>query len=260
MADKNTLKNWFKTGLKPLQEQFYAWIDSYWHKEEQIPITAIADIEDILNAKADVEAFESHLTDENAHVNKADASYVDTQDEALNLRIDNLDETKVSVADFNDFVSTIRIIPPGELLILQNQLNIGKTVLAYLDSVIGLIEGQLLNAGTYYGGDPTWLSNFVEGFIPGTEIARQAAGQQPISFDSEYAGDVLAEISFTDGFTFVGGTVITLVIGANDIPSPSAWITEEGNAPGGYTSAHWARFKRIDNNEYTSNKSIGYWR
>ncbi|MBF2708792.1 hypothetical protein [Flavobacterium soyangense] len=52
MADKNTLKNWFKTGLKPTQEQFWAWIDSFYHKDEKIPITAIDGIENILQPNA----------------------------------------------------------------------------------------------------------------------------------------------------------------------------------------------------------------
>lgn len=41
---KNTLKNWFLTSLKPLQQQYHDWMDSYWHKDELIPQEAI-DIE-----------------------------------------------------------------------------------------------------------------------------------------------------------------------------------------------------------------------
>lgn len=55
-TDKNTIKNWFRTGLKPTQAQFWAWMDSYWHKDEKIPITAIDDIENILAAKMDTQA------------------------------------------------------------------------------------------------------------------------------------------------------------------------------------------------------------
>jgi hypothetical protein len=66
-TDKNTLKNWFRTGLKPNQAQFWAWIDSFWHKDEKIPISAIDDIEDILDAKADAEAFSNHINGNNPH-------------------------------------------------------------------------------------------------------------------------------------------------------------------------------------------------
>jgi hypothetical protein len=51
----NTLKQWFKNGLKPSQEQFWAWMDSYWHKEEKIPVAVIEGINEILQGKADTE-------------------------------------------------------------------------------------------------------------------------------------------------------------------------------------------------------------
>jgi hypothetical protein len=67
MADKNTIKNWFKTGLKPTQAQFWATWDSFWHKDEKIPITAIDDIENILNAKAEAEVLADHLANPASH-------------------------------------------------------------------------------------------------------------------------------------------------------------------------------------------------
>jgi hypothetical protein len=66
-ADKNTLKNWFRTDLKPTQAQFWAWIDSFWHKDELIPQSAIADLTTILNAKAEKGQFDTHQIDGNAH-------------------------------------------------------------------------------------------------------------------------------------------------------------------------------------------------
>jgi hypothetical protein len=41
MALKETIKGWFTTGSKPTQEQFWAWMDSYWHKDENIPASKI---------------------------------------------------------------------------------------------------------------------------------------------------------------------------------------------------------------------------
>ena len=37
MKTKTELKTYFETGDKPTQEQFYEWMDSYWHKEEILP-------------------------------------------------------------------------------------------------------------------------------------------------------------------------------------------------------------------------------
>lgn len=66
----NTLKNWFLTGLKPTQDQFWSWLDSYWHKDEKIPTSAIENIDTILNGKADKGTYEAHLTDANAHTDE----------------------------------------------------------------------------------------------------------------------------------------------------------------------------------------------
>lgn len=46
-TDKNTLKGWFKNLLKPTQEQFWAWMDSYWHKDEKIPASKISGLENL---------------------------------------------------------------------------------------------------------------------------------------------------------------------------------------------------------------------
>ncbi|MDI1257334.1 MAG: hypothetical protein PSV16_14665 [Flavobacterium sp.] len=37
MADLTTVKNWFKTSLKPTKLQFWTTWDSFWHKSENIP-------------------------------------------------------------------------------------------------------------------------------------------------------------------------------------------------------------------------------
>lgn len=74
ITDKNTLKSWFRRGLKPLEVQFHAWMDSYWHKSESIPVGSIEGLENTLNQKAEDAAMnqissdlEYHKTDESAH-------------------------------------------------------------------------------------------------------------------------------------------------------------------------------------------------
>lgn len=50
--DKKTLKAWFTRGKKPTAAQFAAWMDSYWHKDEPLPATAIDGLLQMLDAKA----------------------------------------------------------------------------------------------------------------------------------------------------------------------------------------------------------------
>jgi len=52
ITDINMLKGWFENGDYPNQEQFWAWMDSYWHKSEAIPIEIITGLTALLAGKA----------------------------------------------------------------------------------------------------------------------------------------------------------------------------------------------------------------
>ncbi|MEO2080597.1 MAG: hypothetical protein ABGW88_13635 [Leeuwenhoekiella sp.] len=61
------IKNWFLTGLKPTQAQFWNVFDSFWHKDEKIAQSNVDNLTNSLDAKAEKQAFETHLTDAQAH-------------------------------------------------------------------------------------------------------------------------------------------------------------------------------------------------
>ena len=54
--DRNTLKNWFRKGMKPLAVQFSDWIDSFWHKGDSLPISSVEGLSGELNNKAALES------------------------------------------------------------------------------------------------------------------------------------------------------------------------------------------------------------
>jgi hypothetical protein len=59
----NSLKNWFKTGLKPTQAQFWDWLDSFWHKDEAIPLEKIEGLTELLNDSVSLTQLSSGLAD-----------------------------------------------------------------------------------------------------------------------------------------------------------------------------------------------------
>ncbi|WP_166921986.1 hypothetical protein [Flavobacterium poyangense] len=63
----NTILSWFKTGKKPTQKQFWDAWQSFWHKDEQIPQSSVANLVNTLDEKAEKTQFEAHQTDEKAH-------------------------------------------------------------------------------------------------------------------------------------------------------------------------------------------------
>lgn len=52
----NTILNWFKTGLKPTQAQFWSSWQSFWHKDETIPQNKIENLQQSFDNKLDTEA------------------------------------------------------------------------------------------------------------------------------------------------------------------------------------------------------------
>jgi len=63
----NTIKKWFKTGLKPSQDQFWDTWDSFRHKFENIPVKDIEGLETTLDSKAERSHLEEHKNNQNAH-------------------------------------------------------------------------------------------------------------------------------------------------------------------------------------------------
>lgn len=49
----STIKNWFKTGLKPTQQQFWNTFDSFLHKDSEIPQGKVENLTDNLDKKVD---------------------------------------------------------------------------------------------------------------------------------------------------------------------------------------------------------------
>jgi hypothetical protein len=47
---RNQLKQWFETGDYPTQNQFWDWLDSFFHYTDEIAVNNVNGLQDILNA------------------------------------------------------------------------------------------------------------------------------------------------------------------------------------------------------------------
>ena len=121
MADKNTLKQWFVTGAKPLQAQYWAWLDSYWHKSEAISINNIENLSEILVNKADA--------DQLALYAKRDASNIDVPTWKTRLGVGELPPNIGTI----DYTNSEGFSYVGNAYKKVEQPNDGKTYLLKID-------------------------------------------------------------------------------------------------------------------------------
>lgn len=150
MADKNTIKNWFKTGLKPTQAQFWATWDSFWHKDEKIPITAIEDIENILNAKAEEEVLTDHLTTPTAHADLFNTKEDKTNKGAANGYVPLNSFIKISsqyLAIVDDLLTggSTSLLSAEQGKVLKTQIDAINTLLSSNDVNLDTVQ-ELVNA------------------------------------------------------------------------------------------------------------------
>ena len=98
-TELNIIKNWFKTGLKPTQGQFWSTWDSFWHKDEKLPISNVENLENILNNKAE----NNHNHAEYATNDASSLSEENINNWQAKLGIEDLEMTDESVKITEDY-------------------------------------------------------------------------------------------------------------------------------------------------------------
>ncbi|MDN3671705.1 hypothetical protein QWY99_01315 [Flavobacterium branchiarum] len=149
MATLAQIYDWFMTGKKPTQAQFWASWGSFWNKEEAIPQSAISNLASALNAKAEKDQFDGHKTDVNAHA--------------------DLFEEKLDVSVFEDYkndpnahaalFAKAKVFAIGEMLVFKTEGNEDDATREIGDFCMGFVENQFISA-PYLGGDIMLLSSY----------------------------------------------------------------------------------------------------
>ena len=111
MTTIETLKQWFSNLKKPTQEQFWAWLDSFWHKSEKIPMASVEGLDKLVEGTASAEQLSNHLNDSNAHKTLFDK------------KVDKVEGRELSSNDFtNEYkkkldtlqpIDTSKLLPKG---------------------------------------------------------------------------------------------------------------------------------------------------
>lgn len=130
----NTIKNWFKTSLKPSQQQFWDTWDSFRHKLDKVPVKDVEGIDDLLNTKADKIALNDHIADINAHASLLELKEDKSQKGIAHgyAPLNNFTKLASQYLDIvNDLVSggSSSLLSAEQGIILQNQIKNINTIL-----------------------------------------------------------------------------------------------------------------------------------
>ena len=117
------IKSWFKKGMYPTESQFANTFDSFWHKDDTLPLSAIQNLMQILNDKASVSTLDSKADLNHEHegyLRKEDAS-LNTNSRtivgAINELWDKLNELWNKLADY---LKGIQHVTHEQLVTLRN--------------------------------------------------------------------------------------------------------------------------------------------
>jgi len=126
MTAIETLKQWFSNLKKPTQEQFWAWLDSFWHKSEKIPMASVEGLDKLVEGTASAEQLNNHLNDTQAHKVLFDK------------KVDKVEGKELSSNDFtNDYKQKLDTLQP---FVEDNKLKALKELLKIYEDE-GIVVG-----------------------------------------------------------------------------------------------------------------------
>ena len=146
----STIKDWFKSGSRPTQSQFWSTWDSFWHKDEQIPVTSIEDLQENLDSKLDVELYENNNAQSASFKNVGDGTpNVDTTEAAYR-------EGKIGVGEPNP-IETVDVVGSGKFQYTYGDNSVARSTLGgeNTNSEIGLPGGLIKTNTLAFFPDPS---------------------------------------------------------------------------------------------------------
>mgnify|MGYP000510074361 CR=1 FL=1 len=146
----STIKDWFKSGARPTQSQFWSTWDSFWHKDEQIPVTSIEDLQENLDGKLDVEVYENGNSKNTSFKNVGDGTpNTDTTKPAYR-------EGKIGIGEPNP-VETVDVIGSAKFQYTYSDNSIARATLGgeNTNSEVGLPSGFIKTNTLTFFPDPS---------------------------------------------------------------------------------------------------------
>ncbi len=204
------LKTWFRKGLKPLEGQFWDWFDSFWHKEEKIPMTSVDGLNEALNSKGSIETFQTL------------AQQVNQQFDELKNEMQEDLETVEDLVNFKGHANPVDYIL--ELAVSQDFVSVtvdnystAETIEDFVNAINGYPYFELSQSGCLLASvEPSEgiITKVIEtadgGFLRlglnGKKVTKLTGTMRPVTADSSASVSVVSQ-----------GMVVETVLVSNDV-------------------------------------------
>ncbi|AYO58177.1 hypothetical protein CO230_08620 [Chryseobacterium sp. 6424] len=177
----NTIFSWFQTGDFPTEQQFQATFSSFWHRDEAIPVGSIQGLAEMFESTLNMQVFNAHLNDLNAHAHLArrNASNLSESDaNAWKARL-NIGELPENIATYDYTKTGYVMMKDGTVLEVGD---LGKNVANSKPTSVpgaGLVLGAPWGIDT--GGQPMTITGLPDKSADATfdrVKVQNAAGQE----------------------------------------------------------------------------------
>jgi hypothetical protein len=233
LIDINTIKNWFKTGMIPTQEQFWSVFDSFRHKNDTVQVSEVEGINELLATRASKQVLDNHIAQKGApngyapldEFTKLAAQYLNivndlvtggstallsaeqgkvlqTQVSAINTLLTSDNVNLDTVQELVDAIETVQLSLSS---ILVNDLTTGGTTKALTAEMGKLLQTNKVDkvAG--------------ERLINAAEITKLAGLSNVVTTVKTILSTALATQDIAGFVSYINTLAAPLVVGANEI-------------------------------------------
>ena len=141
MTPKQQLYKYFSDLMKPTGAHFKALIDSFWHKDENIPISKVEGLDKLVEGTASAQQLQNHIEDTNAHK------------EVLDKKVDKEPGKKLTTEDFTTELRTklegLQQVDISGLLPKGTYTGNASSLKADIDKKVDKVAGKGLSSNDY---------------------------------------------------------------------------------------------------------------
>ena len=237
----NTLKQFFKTALKPTQQQFWDWLDSFWHKDDKIPLTSLDGLQDELDKKASKEYIDALAS------SPIDTAYIDVNGHLIivmkSTEVIDCGQVLFSDANYLKYADFVTTGGEGKVLAAINADKFSGKTKAEIITELNLLYAAVTHSHSYNSLTDKPSIPSVTGLMVETDFVGDDAPKQ---VQSAISADFASAANTDVQYNVIHTTYATKTENSTKVDK----VTGKGLTPEEYTLAEKNKLAGLDSNHF----------